>query len=505
MEKPNIVFVMADQMTAKALPFYGHSVVKAPTLSRLAKEGIVFENAYCNSPLCGPSRTSMMTGLLPSKAGGYDNAHNFSSALPTFAHYMRLGGYLTCLSGKMHFTGPDQLHGFEERLTTDIYPSDFSWTPNWGEPEAKVAFQDMKNVLETGPCVRSLQIDYDDEVSNKACGWLYDRARDKSEHPFLLTVSFTSPHDPYVARPEYWNLYRDEEIDLPQVPPILIDQMDEHSKRIRTHYSIDKAKVTDEEIRRARHGYYASIEYIDAKVAGLIQVLKETGLSKNTLVVFASDHGDMMGERGLYYKKTFFEWSSRVPLVFWADGQLSPQRISETVSLLDILPTFVDLADTTDDMIEADGASLMPLLKGKTLGPRSILGEFLSEGVFEPTFMLVRGRLKLFYSEKDPSILFDVDADPDELTNLSDDPNYAQAMEEMLAEARATWDISTLKTQIVKDQDRRRLIYRSHKIGQPPVWDFQPHTDASKQYVRAGRWTTEVEAGAHLDLQKAGD
>ena len=505
MKKPNIVFVMADQMTAKALPFYGHSVVKAPTLSRLAEEGVVFENAYCNSPLCGPSRTSMMTGLLPSKAGGYDNAHELSSALPTFAHYMRLGGYLTCLSGKMHFTGPDQLHGFEERLTTDIYPSDFGWTPNWGEPEKKVTFQNMKNVLETGPCVRSLQIDYDDDVSTKACGWLYDRARNKSEQPFMLTVSFTSPHDPYVARPEHWDLYTDEEIDLPKVPSIPIDQMDVHSKRIRTHYSIDKAKITDEDIRRARHGYYASIEYIDAKVAGLMQVLKETGLSKNTLVVFASDHGDMMGERGLYYKKTFFEWSSRVPLIFWADGQLNPQRISETVSLLDILPTFVDLAGTTEDMIEADGASLIPLLKDESLGPRIIPGEFLSEGVFEPTFMLVRGRLKLFYSENDPSMLFDLGADPDELTNLSDDPNYAQAMGEMLEEARATWDASALKIKIVKDQDRRRLIDRSHKIGKPPVWDFQPHTDASKQYVRAGKWTTEVEAGAHLDPLKDSD
>ena len=147
----------------------------------------------------------------------------------------------------------------------------------------------------------------------------------------------------------------------------------------------------------------------------------------------------------------------------------------------------------------------MPLLKDESLGPRTIPGEFLSEGVFEPTFMLVRGRLKLFYSENDPSMLFDLGADPDELTNLSDNLNYAQAMDEMLEEARATWDASALKIQIVKDQDRRRLIDRSHKIGKPPVWDFQPHTDASKQYVRAGKWTTEVEAGAHLDPLKDSD
>lgn len=136
MSQPNILFVMADQMSAMAVPCYGHPVVKMPALSRLAAEGVVFENAYCNSPLCGPSRLSMMSGRLPSAVGAYDNASEFAASIPTFAHYLRRLGYLTCLSGKMHFAGPDQLHGYEERLTTDIYPSDFGWTPNWGDPEA---------------------------------------------------------------------------------------------------------------------------------------------------------------------------------------------------------------------------------------------------------------------------------------------------------------------------------------------------------------------------------
>lgn len=501
MEKTNIVFIMADQMSAKALPFYGHPVVKAPTLSRLAKEGVVFENTYCNSPLCGPSRTSMMAGLLPSKAGGFDNAHDFSAAIPTLAHYLRLGGYLTCLSGKMHFTGPDQLHGYEERLTTDIYPSDFGWTPNWAVPEAKVTFQDMKNVLETGPCLRSLQIDYDDDVESQACNWLYDRARDTGDQPFMLTVSFTSPHDPYVARPEFWDMYSEDEIDLPKVPPIPVETMDPHSARIHGHYSIGKAEVTDDIIQRARHGYYASIEYIDAKVASLMRVLEETGLDKDTLVIFVSDHGDMMGERGLYYKKSFFEWSSRVPMIFWAGGRIKSRRCKDTVSLLDLLPTFADLSGTAEEVIEADGTSLLPCLQGGGLGPRIIPAEFLSEGVFEPTFMLLQDRLKLLYSTSDPPILFDLDADPDELTNVADDPEYRVAFNDMTSCARETWDVPTLTARIIKDQNRRRLIDRSHKIGRPPVWDFQPLTDASQQYVRAGKWTTVVEAAAHLPLQ----
>lgn len=500
MRQSNILFVMADQLSAKALPFYGHAVVKAPTLSRLAAEGMVFENAYCNSPLCGPSRTSMMTGLLPSKAGGFDNAHDFSASIPTLAHYLRLGGYLTCLSGKMHFTGPDQLHGYEERLTTDIYPSDFGWTPNWAEPDAKVAFQDMTNVLETGPCLRSMQIDYDEEVATKACGWLYDRARDVSERPFMLTVSFTSPHDPYVARPEFWDMYHTDDIDLPKMPPLPVGEMDAHSARIHSHYSIGKADVTEDTIRRARHGYYASIEYIDSKIADLMQVLEQTGLSEDTIVIFASDHGDMMGERGLYYKKTFFEWSSRVPLIFWADGRVNPGRCSDTVSLLDLLPTMAALAGIQDEVLEADGLSLLPFLHGESLGDRIIAAEYLSEGVFEPTFMLLKDRLKLLYSHSDPPILFDLDADPEELTNLAGHPDYLRSLEEMVAAAEDIWDVPALKSRIIHDQNRRRLIDRSHKLGTPPSWDYQPHTDASRQYVRAGKWTTEVEARAHLPL-----
>lgn len=501
MQQPNIVFVMADQMSAKALPFYGHKIVKAPALSRLAREGVLFENTYCNSPLCGPSRLSMMSGLLPSKVGGYDNAPEFSSAIPTFAHYLRLAGYRTCLSGKMHFAGPDQLHGYEERLTTDIYPSDFGWTPNWSEPDAKVTFQDMQNVIETGPCLRSLQIDYDDDVNTQAVRWLYDRARDGSEQPFMLTVSFTSPHDPYVARPEFWDIYDDAEIDLPTVPPIPLDQQDAHSARIHEHYSFGKAEVTDAIIKRARHGYYASIEYIDSKVASLVETLEETGLLEDTIFIFASDHGDMMGERGMYYKKTFFEWSSRVPLIFWAPGRLEARKVSEAVSLLDILPTFADIGGVLDQVLETDGTSLLPSLSGDPVTERTIPAEFLAEGVFDPTFLLIKDRLKLFYSEIDPPLLFDLESDPNELINQAATPAYADVLTEMLDMARDAWDADALKRQIIADQNRRRLIQKAHQIGVPPVWDYQPYTDASQQYVRAGKWTTEVEAKAHLNLR----
>src|SRR4051812_827577 len=170
---------MADQMAAGPLPCYGGPVVKAPHLQALAERGVVFDAAYCNSPICAPSRFSMLSGRLPTTIGAYDNASELPAAVPTLAHALTVAGYCTILSGKMHFIGPDQLHGYEERLTTDIYPADFSWTPNWAAgPRDKPSGISMQNVRQAGPCVRSLQIDYDDEVEHFAVQRLYDLARE---------------------------------------------------------------------------------------------------------------------------------------------------------------------------------------------------------------------------------------------------------------------------------------------------------------------------------------
>ena len=143
---------MADQLAPSALPFGGTPVTRAPAISELAESGVVFDAAYTASPLCAPARASLLTGLLPSRTGVYDNAAEFRAEIPTFAHHLRSAGYRTVLAGKMHFCGPDQLHGFEERLTTDIYPADFGWTPDWDHPEIRPSwYHDMSSVTQAGP------------------------------------------------------------------------------------------------------------------------------------------------------------------------------------------------------------------------------------------------------------------------------------------------------------------------------------------------------------------
>ena len=225
---PNILFIQVDQLAPQALPIHGHPLVKAPNIAALAEDGVVFDSAYCNSPLCAPSRFSMLAGQLPSAIEAYDNAAEFPASVPTFAHQLRLMGYRTVLCGKMHLVGPDQLHGFEERLTTDIYPADFGWTPDWEAPGApQDYFHTMASVLEAGPCARSLQLDFDDEVAFQAERKLYDLARDTDDRPFFLLVSFTHPHDPYTIGRDYWDLYEGEDIDLPRVPALPPEQQNQ--------------------------------------------------------------------------------------------------------------------------------------------------------------------------------------------------------------------------------------------------------------------------------------
>ncbi|MFV1874246.1 sulfatase-like hydrolase/transferase [Nioella sp.] len=182
MTRPNIVVVMADQLAPHFTGVYGHKIAKTPHIDALAARGMRFDAAYCNSPLCAPSRFAFMSGQLISRIAAYDNASEFRAIVPTFAHYLKALGYRTGLSGKMHFVGPDQKHGFEDRVTTDIYPADFAWTPDWEAHDERIDkwYHNMQTVKESGCAVATFQTDYDDEVEFAARRWLIDRGRDRA-------------------------------------------------------------------------------------------------------------------------------------------------------------------------------------------------------------------------------------------------------------------------------------------------------------------------------------
>ncbi len=501
---PNILLIQADQMGAHALPCYGNQVVQTPNIEALTEDGVVFENAYCNNPICAPSRFSMMSGQYTSKINAFDNAAEFSSDIPTFAHYLRSGGYQTYLSGKMHFVGADQLHGYEERLTTDIYPGDYGWTPDWKNPDDRVDwwYHNMDSVIEAGPCERTNQIDFDDEVEFHGVRKIYDIARSDDDRPFFLTISFSNPHDPYACPKEHWDRYNHDSIDMPNAGYIPDKKMDPHSRRLRHAYQQHPTAVTKEQIRNARHAYYGQISYIDDKIGNIRKALYDTGFDRNTLIVFTSDHGDMLGEKGLWYKMSFFEESVRVPLIINAPGAFSGGRVSTPVSLVDLLPTFLDITcskylnNTADSL---DGESLVPLLKGE-FDPleRTVISEFFAEGSIAPCFMIRQGNYKYIYSKPDPPQLYDLVKDHGELQNLASLPEYEKIEKNLKERVFAHQDTEALHQVVLKSQSRRRLVFKANMEGRRTSWDHLPTRDASSQYMRNHLNLNEVESRARI-------
>ncbi|KQT87492.1 choline-sulfatase [Aurantimonas sp. Leaf443] len=484
--RPNILIFMVDQLTGSLFPDGPADFLHAPTLKRLAARSTRFANAYTASPLCAPGRASFMSGQLPRRTRVYDNAAEFASDIPTYAHHLRRAGYQTTLCGKMHFVGPDQLHGFEERLTTDVYPADFGWTPDYRRPGERIDwwYHNMGSVTGAGIAEITNQLEYDDEVAYEATRKIYDLGRRGDDRPWMMTVSFTHPHDPYVARRKYWDLYEDCAHLDPAIGPIPYEAQDSHSRRIFDANDWRSFDITERHVRDSRRAYFANISYCDDKIGQVMTALEGTGQVEDTIVVFLSDHGDMLGERGLWFKMNFYDGSARVPLMIAAPG-MAPGRIDTPVSTMDVTPTLADLAgiDLGEVAPWTDGETLRPLSQGAARRA-PVRMEYAAEASQAPLVSIRDGRWKYNHCEIDPPQLFDMEADPHELTNLAADPAHRETAAVMAALVRRHWDMAAFDAEVRESQARRHVVYAALRNGSYYPWDFQPLKKASERYMR---------------------
>jgi choline-sulfatase len=484
MTSPNILILMVDQLNGTLFPDGPAEWLHAPNLKKLAMRSVRFQNCYTASPLCAPGRASFMSGQLPSVTGVYDNAAEFPSSLPTYAHHLRRAGYQTALSGKMHFVGPDQLHGFEERLTTDIYPPDFGWTPDYRKPGERIDwwYHNMGSVTGAGVAEITNQMEYDDEVAYEAVRKLFDLSRGHDPRPWCLTVSFTHPHDPYVARKKYWDFYEDCDQLLPDVAAMDYDAHDPHSKRIFDANDWRNFDITEDDIKRSRRAYFANISYLDDKIGEILETLEST--RQEAVILFLSDHGDMLGERGLWFKMSFYEGSSRVPMMMSASG-VEPRLVTDPVSNIDVCPTLCDIAGISmEDVVPwTQGETLLPLANG---GARStpVAIEYAAEASYAPMVSLRSGPYKFNRCSLDPDQLFDLENDPHELFNLIDDPEYDDIRVEFGALADAKWDLARFDEEVRRSQARRWIVYEALRNGEYYPWDYQPLKKASERFMR---------------------
>jgi len=484
MTQPNILILMVDQLNGTLFPDGPAEWLHAPTLKALAERSTRFASSYTASPLCAPGRASFMSGQLPSRTGVYDNAAEFASSIPTYAHHLRRAGYHTCLSGKMHFVGPDQLHGFEQRLTTDIYPADFGWTPDYRKPGERIDwwYHNMGSVTGAGVAEISNQMEYDDAVAFEAEQKLYDLSRGHDARPWCLTVSFTHPHDPYVARKRYWDLYEECAHLQPTVPAMAYEDHDPHSRRIFDANDWRSYDISEDDIARARRAYFANISYLDDKIAGILDVLERT--RQEAIVVFVSDHGDMLGERGLWFKMSFYEGSSRVPLMISAPG-MPAGRIDENVSTMDVCPTLCDMAGVSMDEVLpwTDGESLVPLANGARR-ETPVRMEYAAEGTVAPMVCTRSGPYKYVSCAVDPPQLFDLASDPQELVNLMETQPDSAAARMFAEDAERHWSLPRFDAEVRESQARRWVVYEALRNGAYYPWDFQPLRDASERFMR---------------------
>ncbi len=482
MTPPNILILMVDQLNGTLFPDGPAAWLQTPNLKRLAERSVRFTNTYTASPLCAPARASFMSGQLPSRTRVYDNAAEFASDIPTYAHHLRRAGYQTALSGKMHFVGPDQLHGFEERLTTDIYPADFGWTPDYRKPGERIDwwYHNLGSVTGAGVAEITNQYEYDDEVAHFATQKLYDLSRGGDPRPWCLTVSFTHPHDPYVARRKYWDLYEGApQVSAPEAIPY--DDQDPHSRRLMDACDWRAFNLTDDNIARARQGYFANISYIDDKIGEILAVLEAT--RQEAVIVFTSDHGDMLGERGLWFKMNFFEGAARVPLLIAAPG-MPPARIDTPASTLDVLPTLCDLAGISLESIAdwTDGTTLLPVAGGSERG--AVPMEYAAEGSIAPLVALRDGPWKMIRCAADPDLLFNLETDPTERINLAHDPVQKETLARLGTAIDRRWSLPRYDAAVRESQARRWIVYEALRNGAYYPWDYQPLQKASERYMR---------------------
>ncbi len=446
--KPNILILLSDQHAAAFTGCYGHPVVKTPNLDRLAERGVHFDQAYCPSPLCVPSRSAFMTGRRVQDIEIWDNNTRLPSTTRTWAHRLEAAGYETILSGRMHFNGEDKLHGFRAQIADD--PDANESIPEWETggvvPGHNLTLETMARRPTVGP-----GFERDDRATDAAVKFLQQRADQTT--PWAMLVGLMHPHGPWNAEQKYWDLYDPQQVDLPPAPTASDHHpMHERNRRLR---GMPPEAYPEDIVRRNRMGYYAVISRMDQKVGAILDALDRTGQRDNTIVVYTSDHGEMLGAHGLWMKSTMFDNSIRVPLVIHHPAQERPGlALNAPVSLLDLTASLCDWAGAdTDDLA---GSSIDPLLRGEgAVWHNRALVEFYATWTDRPLAAYIRGSLKLIVSLNEAPQLFDLASDPGETRDLAHDPRYAAQREEMRAELAEQWNPEQLNQTVLASQHAR--------------------------------------------------
>lgn len=472
MPQPNIILIVSDQHRGDFMGCAGNRVVQTPNLDHMAKRGVHFTQHYCNSPLCVPSRMSMITGRLPYKTEVFGNQDFLSSDMPTFAHALSLGGYDTVLCGRMHFVGPDQRHGYQQRLVGDITPS-YPGGPKTAYGRLnRTPDSDAISIHLAGPG-DSPVIQYDEAVTSACETFLDERTKTENNRPLFLTVGLYGPHNPYTCLSEYYD-QAIQAIEKGEDKMILPD-LEPHQWIEEIIRTSGLHAVTEEQMKMARANYIGLVHQLDGYIGRILQAAH--ALSEDTIVVYISDHGEMAGDHGLFWKRCFYEGAAKVPMIWYPIAKHSDINIAQgrkvhaLTSLVDLAPTLTRLSGSPD-LPRMDGHDLTRLLNRQT-GDNTVQWKertVLSELVFtdkSPARMIRYQEYKLVYYHEHKQIqLFNLIEDPDEQHDISQLEAYQSIKDELLNKVLENWDIESLvKQRLLKMHDLNYMELWGKKVG----------------------------------------
>ncbi len=455
MQGRNVVFIMSDEHSRHVLGSYGNTVVKSPNLDALAAGGTQFESAYCNCPICVPSRASFATGRYVHTIGYWDNAFPYRGTPASWGHRLHDTNHRCDSIGKLHYRGSSDPNGFDnEILPLHVLEGEGDVQGMLRRPPPT---RDSTGQLagDAGPG-DSTYLQYDRNIRDEAMQWLKGVAAKKPAKPWCLFISFVCPHFPLVAPPEFFNLY-----DLKKLPlPRLRDPADfpDHPvlRKLREVQNYEDHFRNEDHVRTALAAYYGMVSFLDDNIGRVLKTLRETGLDGDTLVVYTSDHGDNLGTRTFWGKSNMYEEAVGVPLILNGPGIPAGRHVATPVSLVDAYPTIIDAVGETATAEERKlpGTSLLKLLDGQD-ADRTVFSEYHAVGSMTGIFMVRFGRFKYVHYDGYRPQLFDLDADPMETRDLALAGGHDTAIAEGERRLRDICDPAEVSARAFHDQERR--------------------------------------------------
>jgi len=452
----NFVIIMADEHSPKVLGCYGHPQVKTPNMDKIAAAGVRFTNMYSSSPICVPARAAFATGRYVSQTGYWDNAIAYDGRVPSWGHRLQDAGHRVVSIGKLHYTDEGSSTGFDQQIVPMHIADGYGDLQGLIRDDPPRRNQSRGMTEKVGPKENSYH-KYDRDIAQRAASWLRDEAPKYSDKPWVLFVSFICPHYPFEVPEKYFNMYPVDQIPAPKQR---IKPMRDHHRwweLFENAYCIDEFFESDEHRRRAIAAYFGLCTFVDDNVGTVLKGMEDAGLMNSTRVAYVSDHGENLGSRKLWAKSTMYEESAGIPLLMAGPGLPIGKLVATPVTLVDFFPTILEgvgARPASDDQ-DLPGESLFAIANAPDNPNRIAFSEYHACGAKTGSFMVRQGKYKYIHYVDFAPELYDLEADPEELYELSGDPMYAKVIREFEGKLRAILDPDEVNARAKRDQQAK--------------------------------------------------